>query len=351
MKRKSTITNKNNFIKLDKNESYFFLDKKILNEINKFDSSIISRYPEYNEIKKLLASHCGLKQEKIILTNGADQAIWLIIQTFFKERDEVLLPVPTFIAITSALRFVDIKSKIIFYKEDGNKFVFPLTEVLFSINRKTKGIILCNPNNPLGSSITKKEISLILNRAKQFKIPVIIDEVYSEFSSYSSVKLTEKYKNLIIIKSFSKEFAMAGLRLGYIIANQDIVKRLEEKRGLPWSVNHFAIYTAKILLRRMDYFRKKIKEVLIRKKDLISFLRKQGIKCRDTDTNFIIIKSSNHRKLIQDLKSKGILVSDVSKYDFGQKLLKGTIRMSVPSKTDIRRVKMAFEKKPESLIS
>lgn len=341
MKRKSVTIHKI-FIKLDKNESYFFLDKKILDEINKFDSSVISRYPDYTEIKKILGKHCGSKPENVLLTNGAEQAIRLTIQTLFKKEDNIILPVPTFVAITNALEFVGIKPQTIFYKEDSIKFIFPITEVLSSINKKTKGVILCNPNNPLGSSIKEQEILLILNKAKQFKIPVIIDEVYSGFSGYSSVKLTKTYKNLVIIRSFSKEFAMAGLRLGYIIANKELIKKLEEKRGLPWPVNHFAVHTAKILLRYKSYFEKEIREVLKRKKDLIFFLRERGIKCYNTDTNFIIINTSNHRKLIQDLKSKGILVSDVSKYPYGKKLLKNMIRMSVPSSRDIKIIKKSF---------
>jgi len=340
--KKISMGSKKDSIRLDRNESYFFLNKKILNEINKFDSSVISRYPDYTEIKKILGKHCGSKPENILLTNGAEQAIRLTIQTLFKKEDNILLPVPTFVAITSALQSIGIKPKTILYKEGSNKFVFPIAEVLPSINRKTKGIILCNPNNPLGSSITKEEILLILNKSKKFKIPVIIDEVYSGFSGYSSLRLTKTYKSLIIIKSFSKEFAMAGLRLGYVIADKGLINKLEEKRGLPWPINHFAIHTAKILLKHKKYFKDKVREVQKRKKELLSFLREQKIKCYDTDTNFIIIKSSNYRKLIQDLKSRGILVSDVSKYAYGHKLLKGTTRMSTPSEKDVRQIKKVF---------
>ncbi len=336
--------NRKEFIWLDRNESYFFLNRRILNKIKKFDSSVISRYPRYGELKKILAKRYNSNPENILLTNGAEQAIRLFIQTFFKKGDKVLLPAPTFVVFTLALKSIGIKPNAIFYKELNNKFVFPTAEVLSAIDKKTKGILLCNPNNPLGSSITRKEIVSILKKARKFKIPVVIDEVYSEFSGYSSIKLTKNYKNLIIIKSFSKEFAMAGLRLGFLVAEKEMINKLEEKKGLPWAINHFAIHTAMIMLGERKYLREKIKEVLKMKKELVNFLRLKGIKCYDTDTNFVIIKHKNSQKLLKDLAFKGIFLSETSKYAYGQKLLKGTIRMGVPSKEDFKNIKQRFSK-------
>src|SRR3989344_8828891 len=161
------LEDKKDFVRLNLNESYYFLNEEILKELKNFDNLTISSYPEYKNLTELVAGYCNFKFNQILITNGAEQAIQLVIQTLFEKDDEVLLPAPTFPVYYSSLDLIGAKPKIVLYKEDENNFIFPFPEILNSINEKTKGILLCNPNNPLGCSIPENEITAILQKTKK----------------------------------------------------------------------------------------------------------------------------------------------------------------------------------------
>jgi len=339
--QKKISADRKDFIKLDLNESYY-LNTKILNKIKKIDAYTISAYPQYEELAARLAKYCNCEPEEILLTNGADQAIQILLRFFLKKGGKVVLPAPTFIVYPLTLGTIGVKSKICLYKDENSRFTFPFNEVMSSINKNISGILLCNPNNPLGAPIPKEQILAILKKAKPFRIPIIIDEAYYEFSGDTSAELLKLYKNLVIVRSFSKAFSMAGLRLGYILANKETTHKLHGDR-LPFAVNHFAVHTGNILLERNSHFKDRIKESLEIKKDLIVFLRSGGIQCYDTSANFIVFKTRNNKKLIQKLKRAKILVKDMSQTAYGDKLLEGAIRMGIPSRADLKIVKNFFD--------
>jgi histidinol-phosphate aminotransferase len=335
---KKSVEGKIDYIRLDRNECYYLINKKILHEIKQFDSSTLCIYPEFEPLKNLLANHCGVASKKIILTHGAEQAIRLTIQTLFKKGDRILLLSPLFAQFDLSLKSIGVKPKTVLYKEEENKFVFPTAKFLSLINKKTKGVLLCNPNNPLGYSIPKDEILSILKKAKQFNSLVVIDEAYCKFSGETSVAFTKMYKNLITIKSFSKEFGIAGLRIGYTIANEKIINRLDKKREMFWPISNFDIHAITILLKHTEYFDRQIKKIMKRKEVLISLLKKEKIKYYDTSANFFIIKSKDPIRLVENFRAQRILVSDISKY-YDKKLLKNCVRITIPSASDMQKVK------------
>lgn len=325
-------------IRLDRNESYSFLNEKILSEIKDFNSDALSLYPDLNEVKDLLAKHTGLKTENVLATHGSEQAIRLTVQSLFKKGDEVIMAAPIFIAFTLALKHIEVIPKILLYKERKGNFFPPTTQIVNLINKNTKGVVLCNPSNPLGCSISRRDILKILKKTASFNVPVIVDEVYSEFSGTSFIDLTKKYDNLIILKSFSKEFGLAGLRLGYIVANSEIIEKLDDEREMFWPISNFSIHTLRVLLKHKPYFKKQIAGVVQRKKKLISFLKQRSVRCYDTDTNFVIIKSKNHKDIIQEFEAEKILVSDISTHIDSGNLLHDAFRISIPSEKDFKQV-------------
>ncbi len=125
----------------------------------------------------------------------------------------------------------------------------------------------------------------ILRSSKKLNIPCIIDEAYFEFHGETSSHLVKEFDNLIIIRTFSKAFGLAGLRLGYIIANADIIKQFVKIRG-PRDVNHFAIKAGETILQNMKYCQKKLAEILKIKQELISLLRENNFVVYDTKTNY-----------------------------------------------------------------
>jgi histidinol-phosphate aminotransferase len=335
-------TDRKNFIRLDLNESYHFLSDAIINDLKQFDHFTLSSYPEYAALTAEVARYSGRSSEEVCLTSGSDQAIEMLLNLFFHKGDEVIVPAPTFFVYFSLLELIGASAKVILHKDEEDHFVFPFEETLNAITASSKGLLLCNPNNPLGSSIPEKEMTILVEKAHAFGIPVIIDEAYFEFSGSTAAKLLDHYDNLIILRSFSKSFGLAGLRLGYVLAHKNIIDELVKLR-LPWAVNHFAVHGGIVALKHQKHFKEKIAETLETKKSLIDFLEGKGAQCYRSDTNFIIAKFSAAKHLVEALKRRGLLVSDVSHYPHSGDLLANALRITVPSQADFPRVQQIFE--------
>ncbi|MCG2700076.1 histidinol-phosphate aminotransferase family protein [Candidatus Parcubacteria bacterium] len=326
------------YIKLDLNENYGLFDKNFLNKFLKIDNFVVSSYPEYNKLLKLLSKYTGQPVENIALANGGDQAIELLLRLFFNKNSVVVMPSPVFSIYDHILETLDVKVKHIAYIDGSDYFKFPIDETLKHL-KNSSGLILCNPNNPLGSFIEKHDLLKLILETNKLNIPCIIDEAYFEFYGQTSAPLIKKYKNLIIIRTFSKMFGLAGLRLGYILANETIIEQLLKIRG-PWDVNHFAVFAGEIALKNIGYFFKKLKTFLSIKKELENFLIKQCIKVYKTNTNFLVVKPENKEELLKKLNKNKILVNDVSAYPFNFNLLDNSIRITVPSnKKDLKILK------------
>jgi len=329
-----------NAVKLDLNENYAMLDSYCLKKLIKFDNFTISCYPEYGKLVALISKYTKQKTDNIIITNGAEQAIELVLALFFSKKNRIVIPSPVFFRYDSVLSLLGAKVKHVFYNKEKNGFSFPISETLKALE-SSDGVILCNPNNPLGSPIDNNDILKILKKSKELNIPCIIDEAYFEFYGKTSVKLINKFSNLIIIRTFSKMFGLAGLRLGYVIANRDIIKQLVKIRS-PRSVNHFAVKAGETVLQDIKYFKNRLKDVLKIKKDLIIFLKAKGFKVYNTSTNFILINHDKSSDLLKKLKEKNILVNNISDYPFSNSILRDVIRMTLPSANDFIFLKRFF---------
>jgi histidinol-phosphate aminotransferase len=325
-------------INLDKNESYFFLNEKILSELKSFDEKIITTYPNIHELTELIAQHSGHPMQKILPCHGSEQSIRLIIMNLLNSEDRVILLSPTFVAFDYALEDMGIKPIIINYQEEQDKYVAPIEKIISSIDEGVKCIMLCNPSNPLGCTISEFDLQKIIQQAHKFNALVIVDEVYSKFSGISCNELVKKFDNLIILRSFSKEYGLAGIRLGYLIAAPEIIKKLDNARRMFWPVSHFALHALKVILRNIPHFDEQIRITKRSRNELILFLREIGLKCYSSETNFFIVKSEKKKEIMDYLASKKIFVGDVDYFKNGEHLLQNAFRISVPSPDDKERL-------------
>lgn len=340
IERWKTPINRKDYLKLDLNENYSFLDKKILKKILKIDYFTISCYPEYDTLISLLTRYTNVDSKNITVTNGADQAIDLLLRLFFDKESRVILPSPVFSMYDHVFSILGTRLIHIPYIIKGSTFLFPIEEVLNSLSQ-SDGIILCNPNNPLGSIIEESNIKKIIKKTNKLNIPCIIDEAYFEFHGKTSVPLLKRYPNLIIIRTFSKIFGLAGLRLGYIISNSDITQQLLKLRG-PWDVNHFAVKAGEFFLNESEIFTKKLSEFKKNKQNIISFLKSKDVFVYDSFTNFVTVRFDKYPKILEEFKKNNILVNDVSNYPFNFDLLKNCIRITIPAKKDLLKIKKCF---------
>ena len=223
------------------------------------------------------------------------------------------------------------------YNKDTGEFPLKETLDLISKNGGIKIIILCNPNNPLGSSIPIEDVEKILKKAKEKDIAVLHDEAYFEFSGLTCKDLIEKYDNLYIIRTFAKAFGLVAARVGYLISQEENFQELLKIRG-PYDVNMFAKTAIIAALEDTKYMEDYVREVMGESKPKIEeFLREKRIFFYPSAANFLLLKISNPQEIIESLKLKGILVRPKKAPDG-----KEAIRVSVGRMEDTKRFIKVF---------
>jgi len=329
-------------IKLDLNENVGIFDNKFIEKFRDFNSTILNCYPEYDAFLKQLSEYTNQPTKNIVLINGGDQGIDVALYLLFDKNSKVVLPSPIFSMYDHVLGIIGCLVAHVPYIDKESYFEFPFEQTLKELP-DSQGLILCNPNNPLGYSIEKEKLLLLLDKTQELNIPCILDEAYFEYYGKTCADQLTKYRNLIIIRTFSKVFGLAGLRLGYILANDYVCKELLKIRG-PWDVNHFAIFVGGIILKDKKYFLQQMESFKARKKVIMKLFQNKKLTVYDTSTNFLVVRNENIKKMVNQLKEDGILISDISDYPFSFDLLKNLARIAIPSENDLPILEKALSK-------
>ena len=310
-------------LRLDFNENTNGCSENVIKSLRKINRGYLSIYPEYTRLRKELAKYCNVKADEIVATNGTDEAIKIIIETYIKKcKDEIIIPVPTYAMFKFYAQLNEAVIKEITYNENLS---FPTEQVLGAINKKTKIIVLVNPNNPTGTSINPEEIIKIIEKAKRYNSIVLIDEAYYQFYGKTSIPLIKKYDNLFITQTFSKAFGLAGLRFGYLISNKNNIKIIQKVLS-PYNVNIIAAICASTALKDTNYTKKYVAEIRTSKKLLYKKLDNLGIKYYKSYANFVLVKIGvKASEFCKKLRKKGILVRDRS----SDQLLDGCVRITL----------------------
>jgi len=293
-------------LRLDKNERANDHNKKILNKIKNFiTSDLISAYPEFYNLYKKLSNKLKVKKENIILTSGSDQALKNCFEVYYKKNSHIITLDPTFAMIDIYCKiFQTLQIKIGYDK----KLRLDLEKLLKSITYKTSLIIIANPNSPTGTILEFEDIKKIILKAKKNKATVIIDEAYFEFSKYNCINLIKSCENLVIIRTFSKLFGFAGLRIGYVVSNKKNIKKFKALKPM-YEANSIAIKAVETALDNSQFFYQYLKEMRLAEKYAINFCYKNKIRFIKTYANFFHIDLGlNKNKIIKKLKKNKILV-------------------------------------------
>jgi histidinol-phosphate aminotransferase len=277
-------------------------------------------YPEYYDLETKIAEYAGVEAGQAMITNGTDQAISVIFRTFADKGDKVVIPDPSFAMYAQAARISGNRIVSPLYPEDS--LAFPLAEVLAAIDAKVKLIVVCNPNSPTGTLVPIRDIERIAKQAKN--AIVYVDEAYFEFSGCSAASLIKRSPNVIISRTFSKAFGLAGLRIGYIIADRRYIIEMLKVRG-PYDVNQAACGAALAALDDVKVMQAYAGEVTKRAKPLVEkFFERNGITFYPSAGNFILFKPAEPEKVLKTLKRNGILVRPQDKPN-----IRGTLRLTV----------------------
>ncbi len=310
-------------IKLDANESPFALKiSDIIDEI----SIPLNRYPdpEAKDLRKAISKRIKVNFENIMIGNGSDELIYYLMLTF---GGPVLYPVPTFSMYGIIAQSVGVETL-----ESKLDECFDLVEEdFFNIlkTKKPKLIFLSTPNNPTGNTFSSHKILKIIELAREKNCLIVIDEAYGPFCSEKGyLPLLNDFENLILLRTLSK-IGLAGLRIGYLIGNSDILSEIKKVK-LPYNVDAVSQYVATYALQNFySRIKKFIREVITERENLLKKLSSfKNITVYPSEANFILFKSTKSKEIYQKLLKSGILIRDMSS------TIKNSLRVTVGTKEE-----------------
>jgi histidinol-phosphate aminotransferase len=295
-------------LRLDFNENTVGCSPKVLERLRQLDYEDLARYPEREPLEKVVATHLGVDASELLLTNGTDEAIHLVCETFLEPGDEVIIVVPTFAmfeiyAASTGATVVSLPA--------GADFRFPLEEVLKRIQSRTRLIAVANPNNPTGAFVSKEDLLRLANAAPEAAL--LMDEAYYEFCGETMLQHVQEQKNLFVSRTFSKAYGLAGLRIGVLTANQAQMPMLR-RNSSPYNLNAVALACLPPALADQEYVRSYVAQTLEGRAELEAELKARGIRYWPSRANFVLFYLGEaHTAFIAGMRTRGILVRDRSK--------------------------------------
>jgi len=300
-------------LRLDFNENTAGCSPRVLERLRQLNGEDLARYPVRDVGEKVVAEHLGVAGEELLLTNGTDEAIHLLSETFLEPGDETLIVVPTFAMFE--IYAAATGSRVISLPAD-EEFVFPTERVLASISQRTQFIAIANPNNPTGTLAPIADLVRIAQAAPD--AAVLIDEAYFHFCGETAVPKWRELPNLFVSRTFSKVYGMAGLRIGVLMGHREQMKLLR-RASSPYNLNSVALACLPEALSDDGYVNTYVSETIAGRCELESELASWGVRFWPSRANFVLIDlGENSKPFIRAMRERGILVRDRSA-DYGCK--------------------------------
>ena len=310
-------------LKLDWNESTIPPSPKVIEAVMRFMSGDhhVNWYPDLTcaPLREALSHYVGVPDDHILVTNGSDDALDLLCKTYLNPEDRVVLPYPTY---THFLVFAGARGARFDPVTYDNPFEGRIDRVISALTPWTKLVYLVNPNNPTGVQFTRDDVARLVRRAPLSL--VVVDEAYFEFSGVSVADLTMEFPNLVVTRTFSKSFGIAGLRIGYLVARPEVIEDLRRVFN-PKSVNVLGQVAATAALGDLTYHENYVREARASREVLADWLRRRGFDARSTTANWVLVKVPDPAAFVHALEARHVYIRDRS--NFPQ--LAGWVRMSV----------------------
>lgn len=277
--------------------------------------------------------------DMIYCGNGSDEVLSFVFYAFFSSETPLVLPEFTYSFYPVYAGFYDIPLDIVPMKNDWS---LDKDELLKRAKKNKCGLIFANPNAPSGLGLTRDEIREMLEKSDKDKV-FVVDEAYCDFGGESSIPLLRDFKNLVIVRTFSKSLCAAGMRLGYIVANPEIVNLATTVKN---SLNHFPIDAVSQVAgiaacENPDYYADCAKKVVIERESFIKFLREKGWFVNESQTNFVLARNPKMQgeKVYEEIKKQGILVRH-----FSTKGIEDYVRITIGNHDEMNALKKVIEK-------
>ena len=254
-----------------------------------------------NGLREALGEFYGLERENFVAGNGSDEMLDVTFKTFTNWGDNSVVPVPSYTLYDYFVEMNGGKAHEVDLTED---FQLDVDEI---VKQDAKVAIMPSPNNPTGNCFRQKDIEEILSR---FNGIVVVDEAYAEYADDAMIRRVDEFDNLVVLRTFSKAYAMAALRVGYAAANRKLADMMMRVK-IPYSLNMVSEGAAIAAVKDQDFIRRSVEMVREQRPKLDAGLRKLGFETFPSDSNFILARAPiDHKELVQGLKERGVLIRD-----------------------------------------
>ncbi len=325
-------------LRYDMNENPEGLPKEFVDSVlREITPEFLAIYPEPDRFLRKYAQFIGVNFENLVCTNGSDQAIRYLLETFGEVGKEVVTVAPSFEMYWVNCRLLGYKHVPVAYEPD---MTIKIEKIIAAINENTRVVVLLNPNNPIGNVYTPEEFALVQKRAEEVGALVIVDEAYHYFYSQTFLSQALKASNVVVLRTFSKLMSLAACRLGIVIGNAELVHYVRNLR-LTFDVNAIALLFAERLIEQPEIIERLIAIQQEGKNWLLGELRAHEYWCRDCQGNFIFVKPNKDAHRVAEMLEKEY---NVLVHPYGNEMLKDLIRVSTGSKTAMQKFLTAFLK-------
>ncbi len=316
-------------LRLDFNENTVGCSPKVIEFLkDRLDQGQLATYPEYTEAREEIADYFGVPEDQMLFTNGTDEAIQVLMNTYVDDGDDVIILRPSYAMYRFYAEVAGASVRDLDYRP--HTLQFPLDELLDAIQPDTRAVLISNPNNPTGAAVTLDGIEKILRRAQN--AAVLIDEAYYEFCGITALRHVEVYPNLFVSRTFSKVFGMAAMRFGCVFSQASNIASMHKCQS-PYSVNTLATLAARAAVQDTTYITRYVTEVLAARELLYVGLEKLSVPYWESHGNFVLANFGERAIEVRDkLRDRGILVRDRS-YEYP-----GAVRITVGTRDQIHRV-------------
>jgi len=322
-------------LRLDFNENTLACSPAVREVLGRISIGELTRYPERESVEAIVAAHLGLPPAQIAITNGVDEAIHVLFEAYLDEDDELLLPVPTYTMYEVYASATEARVVTVLAGEDLD---FPFEKLAASINSRTKIIAIANPNSPSGTMAPREQIVELARLAPQAVI--LVDEAYFHFCGETVMDLIGTLPNLIVARTFSKAYGLAGLRVGVLAGPVDLMHWIRRVLS-PYSVNSVALACLPAALDDTVYLDWYVSEVLAARDEFEKALKEAHVHYWPSRANFILVDiGPRHKEFVLQMLADGVLVRDRSN-DPG---CDGRVRITVGTREQMQKAVVALKK-------
>jgi histidinol-phosphate aminotransferase len=299
-------------VKLNYNENLFMPQEKLVEYMQQVAEECDLRiYPqeEENKLKEKISSYLAVPRDCVVVGNGSDELIDRITRLFLEKGERAISIAPTFPVFRQCVERQGAEYVAVPLLRDFSLDIERLSEAFAP---EASLLYLCSPNNPTANQFKKEDTKALI---EEFPGIVVLDEAYAEYADYSMVQLAEKYENVIVLRTFSKAFGLAGLRLGYAVTNVTLAKILAEKTTLPFPVSVFTLSMGRKLLENLTMVKETVEKLKVERGKLTEKLNSiSGVEAFGSKTDFVLFNTAKpYEDVYQKLQLQGILVKKFGK--------------------------------------